>query len=759
MVCWVKCSCLVLTVWVSVSLLLVSCDTSAHDEGLNVKQTTVTDSGLSNEALRQLTENSDEHLFSAEVPKMMKLIINSVYSNKEIFVRELVSNAADAVENIRFLSITNTDALSSLPDLSIMIKTDPQEKIISIRDTGIGMTKDELVKNLGTIAKSGTSELIAKLSEGNVTAPSDLIGQFGVGFYSAFLVADRVTVISKSNDDDQYVWESDSTSFKIAKDPRGNTLGRGTEVILHLKDEAKEYLQPEVLKRILKKYSQFVMCPIKLWESHTEKVEVETDEEESDSSGEVSVEEDKPKAEKKTTEKTVWDWVQLNDQKPIWTKKPSEVAVEDYKELFKILSRSSESPLAYIHFSAEGEVSFNAVLFISPTPRPDFFQTDKIITDNIKLYVRRVFITENVDEMLPRYLSFVYGIVDSDNLPLNVSRETLQQLKLLKLIKKKLVRKVIEMLQKMSKEDYEKFWKAYAVAIKLGILQDMPNKARLTDLLRFHTSKSETNLTSFSEYISRMKEDQDRIFYINGQNLDEVKNSPFVERVTRMGYEVIYFTEPMDEYVMQSLNEVKDKKTQNLAKAGLDLKLDKESKEKFEEQEKSFKPLTDWLKNTGLSGKIKDAKISQRLENSPCALVADEYTLSGNFQRIIMSQAYATSDSSSNAYYLNQKHTLEINPRHPLIKELNERIQLDPNDEAAKENTLLLFDTALLRSGFIMKDLPGFADRVERVMRKNLDVGLDEKVEPDEQIPQTPDDNKDDVTNTEAESVDVKEEL
>ncbi|EUB59404.1 Endoplasmin [Echinococcus granulosus] len=746
------CFCLFITIYISCTLINVFCDESASVEGLNdVKASTVTVSDLTNESLRKLTERSDEHLFSAEVPKMMKLIINSVYSNKEIFLRELVSNAADAVENIRFQSITNADVLSSLSDLSIMIKTNQHEKTISIRDTGIGMTRDELVKNLGTIAKSGTSELLSKLSEGNSSAPTDLIGQFGVGFYSAFLVADRVTVISKHNDDDQYVWESDSTSFKIAKDPRGNTLGRGTEVILHVKDEAKEYLQQDVLRKILKKYSQFVMCPIKLWESRTVNVEEDVEEEKVDLSDDISVEEEKPKS-KKTVEKTVWDWVQLNDLKPIWTKKPSEVAEESYKELFKVLSRSSESPLAHIHFSAEGEVSFNAILFISPVPRPDLFQSDKLITDNIKLYVRKVFITENVDEMLPRYLSFVYGIVDSDNLPLNVSREMLQQHKLLKLIKKKLVRKVIEMLQKMSDEDYEKFWKAYSVAIKLGVLQDAPNKARLTELLRFYTSKSEDKLTSFSNYISRMKEGQEHIFYVAGQNIDEVKTSLFVERIKRLGFEVIYFTEPMDEYVMQSLHEVMGKKTQNLAKAGLDLKLDKE---KFEEQEKLFRPLTDWLKDKGLSGKIKDAKISQRLESSPCALVADEYMVSGNFQKVILAQAYATSDSATNSYYLNQKHTLEINPRHPLIKKLNELVQIDPDDEVAKENTLLLFDTAVLRSGYIMQDLSGFAERIERELRKNLDVDPDEQVEPDESIPS----ETDSANVTEMESADVKEEL
>nr|CUU98738.1 hypothetical transcript [Hymenolepis microstoma] len=718
------------SIFVSFTILNVFCDDSTSGKGLDdIKPSTGTEADLTNESLNKLTQNSVEHPFSAEVPKMMNLIINSVYSNKEIFLRELVSNAADAVENIRFQSLTDSDVLGTLPDLSIMIKSNSIEKTISIRDTGVGMTKEELIKNLGTIAKSGTSELLAKMSEGNISAPSDLIGQFGVGFYSAFLVADRVTVISKHNNDEQHIWESDSTSFKIAKDPRGNTLGRGTEVILHIKEESKEYLQNEVLKNILKKYSQFVTCPLKLWESKTETVEEEVEEEKAESSDDVSVEEEKPK-EKKKVEKTVWDWALLNGQKPLWTKKASEVTEEEYKELFKLLSHSNEEPLAHIHFSAEGEVNFNAVLFVSPTPRPDLFQSDKPITDNVKLYVRRVFITENVDNLLPRYLGFVYGIVDSDNLPLNVSREMLQQHKLLKLIKRKLVRKVFEMLSKMSKEDYDKFWAK--------------------------TCQSEDKLTSFDEYISRMKEGQKEIYYITASSMKEVKSSPFVERVLRLGYEVIYFTEPMDEYVMQTLVELKSKPTRNLAKGGLDLEVDKENKEKFEKLEKTFKPLTDWLKDKGLSGKIKDARVSQRLETSPCALVADDYMVSGNFQKVVLSQAYANMDTAATQYYLNQKQTLEINPRHPLIKKLNELIQIDPNDEVAKDSTLLLYDTAVLRSGYIMQDLVGFAERLERELRKNLDVDLAEQVEEDDTIPEPLEEEE---KSTKTETPDVKEEL
>ncbi|VDK38440.1 unnamed protein product, partial [Dibothriocephalus latus] len=593
------------------------------------------------EALRQSVKNAEKQVFETNVDKMMKLIINSLYKNKDIFLREQISNAVDALEKIRFVSVTDSSVLESLPDLYIRIKVNEKEKTITIRDTGIGMTKEELQKNLGTIAKSGTADFMKHLENvGNQSSLTDLIGQFGVGFYSAFIVADRVTVVSKSSGDKQHIWESDSTSFQIAEDPRGDTLVRGTEIILHVKEEAREFLQISNLKQIANKYSQFVTFPIYLWDSRTEQVTEEPEgEKPTDTSDDVE-EDTKEKEKDKKVEKTVWDWVQINKQKPLWTRKPSEVAEEEYIALFKAFTSDYQELLAKVHFEAEGEVSFKSILFIPKKARYDLYNSHKPITDNIKLYVRRVFITNNVEEMLPRYLAFVYGVVDSDNLPLNVSRETLQQSKLLKLIKKKLVRKVIELISKLPKKDYEEFWKQYSVSIKLGVLEDQPNRSKLTDLLRFHTSHSEKDLSSFDDYISRMKDKQEAIFYLGGSNIEEAKQSPFVEKALRKGFEVIYMTEPMDEFVMQALTEVKSKKLQNLAKEGVILDDTENSKQKFAEQTATFAPLTKWLKDTALEGLIKEATVSQRLHDSPCALVADQYSWSGNFERIMTNQAF-----------------------------------------------------------------------------------------------------------------------
>ncbi|CAF1683542.1 unnamed protein product, partial [Adineta ricciae] len=394
---------------------------------------------------------------------------------------------------------------------------------------------DELVKFLGTIAKSDTSEFLNKVqdvqSEGKGgTSMNDLIGQFGVGFYSSFLVADKVIVTSKHNSDDQYIWESDSTSFKVFKDPRGNTLGRGTTVSLHLKEEAGEFLQQPLLEDIIRKYSQFINFNIYLWRFTTTKEQVPEDEEKAPAEEkkpeetapkedeDAAVEEDKEEVKKprkmKTVDKTVWNWELMNESKPIWQRKPSEITEEDYVAFYKSFSKDTDSPMIFSHFTAEGEVTFKSILYVPKSAPFDLFSNYNHATDAIKLYVRRVFITDNFEEMMPRYLSFIRGVVDSDDLPLNVSRETLQQSKLLKVIKKKLVRKALDMLKKISPEDYEKFWKEYGTNIKLGIIEDTSNRTRLAKLLRFTTSLSKTKQYSLSEYIERMKPKQEHIYFI-----------------------------------------------------------------------------------------------------------------------------------------------------------------------------------------------------------------------------------------------------
>jgi heat shock protein beta len=717
--------------------------------------------GLSVAEMKQLRESSEKHAFQAEVSRMMKLIINSLYKNKEIFLRELISNASDALDKIRFLSLTDKAALSATEDLTIKIKADKENNVLHITDTGLGMTKDDLVKQLGTIAKSGTSEFFQKIAEsGSTDQASDLIGQFGVGFYSTFLVADKVVVTSKNNDDKQHIWESDAASFSIAEDPRGDTLKRGTQISLYLKEEARDFLEQSTLEDLVKKYSQFINFNIYLWKSKTEEVEEPIEEAEEEKKAddekkdeekkeeedeEAKVEEDKEEEKKpktKKVEKTVWDWELLNGAKPIWLRKQKEVTDEEYEEFYKAITKESDKPLAKTHFVAEGEVTFKSILFVPPTSPGDMFSDYGKRREQIKLFVRRVFITDDFQDMMPKYLSFIRGIVDSDDLPLNVSREQLQQHKLLKVIKKKLVRKALDMIKKIDEADYmEKFWKEFSTNIKLGVMEDHSNRTRLAKLLRFRSSNDAEKLTSLADYIGRMKDKQEVIYFMAGGSLDEVKNSPFVERLLKKGYEVLYLIEPVDEYCIQSLPEFDGKKFQNVAKEGVKI----DEKDKTEEQEKEYEPLLKWMKESGLKDLIEKATVSQRLTESPCALVANSYGWSGNMERIMNSQAYAKAKDPSANFYATQKKILEINVYHPLVIELNKKVTADPEDQTAKDLVRVMFETATLRSGYNIKDSADFANRIERMLRMSMGVDLDAKVELPEEVEATEEESPEEV--------------
>lgn len=721
------------------------------DEVVKREEEAIKLDGLNVAQIKELREKAEKFAFQAEVNRMMKLIINSLYRNKEIYLRELISNASDALDKIRLLSLTDKSVLDTTEELSIKIKADKDNHILHITDTGIGMTKNDLVNNLGTIAKSGTADFLSKMQDTSTSAQdmNDLIGQFGVGFYSSFLVADRVVVTTKHNDDKQYIWESDAASFSIVEDPRGDTLKRGTQVSLHLKEEAYDFVETDTLKNLVKKYSQFINFPIYLWNSKTVKVEepIEEDEpktkddtekeadEADDDDDDTKVEEDKQeeKPKTKTIEKTVWDWEVLNDSKPIWTRKPNEISVDEYTEFYKSLTKDRNGPLTKVHFVAEGEVTFKSVLFVPQNQPSETFNKYGSKTDNIKLYVRRVFITDEFNDMMPNYLNFVQGVVDSDDLPLNVSRETLQQHKLIKVIKKKLVRKALDMFKKIEKADYEKFWKEYSTNIKLGVIEDPSNRTRLAKLLMFHSS-NQAGMTDLADYVSRMKEKQDYIYYIAGANRKEVENSPFVERLLKKGYEVLYLTEAVDEYCISALPEFDGKKFQNVAKEGFILTEGDKAKEKFENLKKQYEPLTKWLNDEALKDQISKATVSERLSDSPCALVAGMFGWTGNMERLAISNAHQKSDDPQRSYYLNQKKTLEINPRHPLIKELLRRVDDDPSDPTAKDIALIMFRTATLRSGFMLKDTADFAESVELMMKKTLGIPLEEQPEEEEEV-------------------------
>lgn len=610
--------------------------------------------------------------------------------------------------------------------------------MLHITDTGIGMTRDDLVKYLGTIAKSQTSEFLTKFQDAqtseNKQGMSDLIGQFGVGFYSAFLVADKVLVTSKNNQDEQYIWESDSSSFTVVKDPRGNTLGRGTTVSLHIKEEAQEFLEEAKLREIITKYSQFINFNIYLWTSKTvqEEVEEEASPAEKKSGDEdATVEEakdDKPKTKK--VDKTVWDWELMNSAKPIWQRKQSEINDAEYREFYKSFTKDSNDPLEYTHFIAEGEVTFKSILYLPKVAPHDLFQNYNKKADSIKMYVRRVFISDTVDDLLPKYLSFIRGVVDSDDLPLNVSRETLQQNKLLKVIKKKLVRKILDMIKKLSEEDFETFYKEYGTNLKLGVIEDSANRVRLAKLLRFASSADANKTTSLESYVERMKEKQEFIYFIAGTDRKELERSPFVERLLVKGYEVLYLVDPIDEYTMQSLPEFEGKRFQNVAKDGLQIDKSKQAEERLKDLQKTYEPLISWIKESPLKERLESVKISTRLVKTPMALVANQYGYSGNMERITKAQAYQKSggDSMSN-YYFSQKKILEINPGHPLIKELLKRVETDASDPKARDLLQLMYEAATLRSGYELGDTAGFADRIEFMLRSAMNISPSETVD------------------------------
>lgn len=704
--------------------------------------------GLNVAQMKELRDKSEKFVFQAEVNRMMKLIINSLYRNKEIFLRELISNASDALDKIRLLSLTEKGELDSNPDLHIKVKADKENGMLHIMDSGIGMTRQDLVNNLGTIAKSGTADFLSKMQDSSAAEGqdmNDMIGQFGVGFYSAFLVADKVIVTTKNNADKQYIWESNAAEFTIVDDPRGDTLKRGSSISLVLKNEARDFLEEDTVKGLIKKYSQFINFPIYMWTSKSVEEEVVIEEEEpaeekkkptDEDEDEVVVEEEqeeekKPKTKKVT--KTVWDWEIMNDSKPIWTKKPADVEPKEYEEFYKSLTTDKEKPLTYTHFVAEGEVTFKSLLYIPKVQPSESFNKYGTKSDNIKLYVRRVFITDEFNDMMPNYLNFIRGVVDSDDLPLNVSRETLQQHKLIKVIKKKLVRKALDMIKKMDKTAYDAFWKEFSTNVKLGILEDPSNRSRLAKLLRFTSSATKgKETTSLSDYVERMKAKQEHIFYIAGTAREDIERSPFVERLLAKGYEVIYFTDAVDEYAIGSLPEFENKKFQNVAKEGFNLAESDEAKAKFEELKTAYEPLVKWLNDKALKDKIMRAQVSERLSSSPCALVANMFGWTGNMERLAMSNAHQKSDDPQRTYYLNQQKIMEINPRHPLIRELLRRVEGDEEDQQAKDMATMMFQTATLRSGFMLKETASFADNVERMMRETLGIDPDEQPEVEE---------------------------
>jgi molecular chaperone HtpG len=632
--------------------------------------------------------------FETEVQQLLDLVIHSLYSNKEIYLRELISNASDAIDKVKFESHSNMDLLEGNSDWKIKITADKDAGTLTVSDNGIGMSMDEVADNIGTIAKSGTRSFVASLKEQNLTDNPELIGQFGVGFYASFMVADRVSLTTRKAGGKEFGcrWESTGDGSYTIEECEKKT--RGTEIVLHLKDDMKEYLDEWRIRSIVKKYSDYVQYPVTMDVTRSEPVR-DADGKVIEGGGNID----------KTTEET------LNSMKAIWTRSKSEITEEEYQEFYKHISHDFDKPLTTIHYSAEGVSEFKAIVYI-PSHKPfDLFMRDH--KKGVHLYVKRVYITDNCEALLPDYLRFIKGVVDSSDLPLNVSREILQEDVQIKRIQKSLVGKILSTLAEMkekSPEDYLKFYTEFGSVLKEGIHFDHANKEKIQDLLLYESSKTENGkFVSFKEYLERMPEGQKEIYYITGMSRASVENSPYMEVFRKKDYEVLYMTDPVDEWVVQSITEYKEKHLKAIDRGDLELDSEEEKKAheaKKEEAKKEYGGIISFIQDT-LKEKVKEVRLSSRLTESACCLVADEMGLNANMEKILKSMNQDVPEA---------KRILELNPDHPIMQVMTAMFENDKENSKLADYSELLFDQALLTEGTPIQNPLRFTKLVSELM-------------------------------------------
>jgi len=688
---------------------------------------------------------AETYEFTSDVGRVMDLIINSLYSDRDIFLRELISNAADACDKKRFLSITESGGEEAPP--SIKIKCDEASNTVTIEDSGVGMTKDEIVNNLGKIAQSGTRAFAQALWEGKTDV--NLIGQFGVGFYSAYLVADKVTVVTKSMQDNSkaYKWESEADASYTISDASPDDIDgtSGTKLILQLKEDSSTYLEASKIEALLQRYSEFIEFPISVWKEKTEYKQVPDEE-----ANKELEEGEEPKM--KTVPETIEGYEEVNNQKPIWLRSPREVEENEYKEFYKTAFKSSyDEPMKSTHFVLEGQVECKAILYV-PGMLPFELSKDMFDEDarNIRLYVKRVFINDSFQELMPRWLKFVKGVVDSDDLPLNVSREILQKSKVLSIINKRLVRKSLDMIRDIAEDEsdeganYTMFWNNFGKYLKVGIIEDDKNRKELSKYLRFFSASSGEEYTSIKEYVENMPENQKAIYYVTGEGKERAAMSPVAEKLKSRGFDVLYATEPLDEIMFESLTSFGD---YDIKDAGKDtLKLDDdddESKKKKEELNRENVDVINYLE-TILSGDVEKVTVSDLLTDSPAALVQGAYGMSPSMQRYMKAQTVASGQELGGMDSMN-KVCMEINPNHPIVKDLTRKVKEDKAGQEAEDFARLLFDVAGMTSGYDIEDMASFAKRVMGLMSPDTTGGpTDAVVEKTEETPVEPEEKEDD---------------